>query len=262
MRMQPYQHLLYQVQDRVATLTLDRPDKRNALNDVLVVELKDAIERAERDEAVKVMVIKGNGPAFCAGADLDYLRALQSYTMDQNLADSSTLAQLFLAIYRSTKVVIAQVEGHALAGGCGLATVCDFAFAVPEAKFGYTEVRIGFVPAIVMTFLLRKAGETRAKELMLSGDLIDAATAAQYHLINRVVPAAEIEAFVTDFAQRLCTQNSAASLQLTKKMIADIQDFPVENALKFAAKMNAYARATDDCKRGIAAFLQKETLTW
>ncbi|RMG63321.1 MAG: enoyl-CoA hydratase/isomerase family protein [Bacteroidetes bacterium] len=260
--MQPYQHLVYSVHQRIATLTLNRPDKRNALNDLLVAELADAMARAEQDEAVKVIVIKGNGPAFCAGADLEYLRKLQGFTMDQNLADSSTLAQLFLSIYRATKVVIAQIEGHALAGGCGLATVCDFAFAVPEAKFGYTEVRIGFVPAIVMTFLLRKTGETRAKQLMLSGDLIDAQTAVDYHLINRVISTDEIEGYVQEFALRMCRQNSAASLQLTKKMIADIQDFPLENALKFAAKMNAYARATEDCQRGIAAFLNKESVTW
>lgn len=260
--MKIYQHLDYALENRVAYITLNRPDKRNALNDVLMIELKDAVMSAEQDAGVKAIVIRANGKAFCAGADLEYLQRLQGYNMEQNLADSSTLAQLFLTIYRATKVVIAQVEGAAIAGGCGLVTVCDFAFVVPEAKFGYPEVKIGFVPAIVMTFLLRKAGETRGKELMLSGNIIDAETAEKYNLINRIIPADEIKGFVRNFAEEICRTNSAASMQLTKKMIADIQDFPLENAIKFAAKMNAYARATDDCKKGIEAFLQKEEMEW
>ena len=260
--MQVYQLLQYQIKDRVAEITLNRPEKRNALNDVMVAELKDAIMSAEGNPEVKVIVLKANGKAFCAGADLDYLRKLQQYTFEQNIADSSALAQLFLTIYRATKVVIAQVEGHAIAGGCGLMTVCDFAFTVPEAKFGYTEVRIGFVPAIVMTFLLRKVGETRGKELMLSGKLITAEEAERYAMLNKVLPADEIDGYVTDFAQRLCKQNSSASMQLTKKMIADVQEFPLSKAVEFSAKMNAYARGTDDCKLGINAFLNKEKIEW
>ncbi|MEL6625254.1 MAG: enoyl-CoA hydratase-related protein [Bacteroidota bacterium] len=260
--MQVYTLLQYQIQDRVAIITLNRPEKRNALNDVMVAELKDAMMAAEGNPEIKVILLKAHGKAFCAGADLDYLRKLQGFSFEQNLADSSSLADLFLTIYRATKVVVAQVEGHAIAGGCGLMTVCDFAFTVPEAKFGYTEVRIGFVPAIVMTFLLRKVGETRAKELMLSGELISADTAADYHMLNKVIPADEIEAYVTDFTQRLCKQNSSASMQLTKKMIADVQEFPLSKAVEFSAKMNAYARGTDDCKRGISSFLNKEKIEW
>lgn len=260
--MKLYQTIEYTVHDRVAYLTLNRPEVRNALDDVLMIELKDAIMAAEQDPEAKVIVLRAKGKAFCAGADLAYLQKMQAYSMDQNLADSSTLAQTFLAVYRCTKVVIAQVEGHAIAGGAGLLTVCDFAFSVPEAKIGYTEVRIGFVPALVMVFLLRKVGETRAKELLLSGDLIDAETAVGYHLLNRVIPADRIQAEVRAFAQHLCTQNSAASMQLTKKMMADLQDFPLENAIKFAARMNAHARTTPDCQRGIAAFLNKEDLQW
>jgi methylglutaconyl-CoA hydratase len=260
--MKLYQTIEYTVENRVAYLTLNRPEKRNALDDVLMIELRDAIMAAEQDVQAKVIVLRARGKVFCAGADLAYLQKMQDYSMDENIADSSTLAQLLLAIYRCTKIVIAQVEGHAIAGGAGLVTVCDFAFAVPEAKFGYTEVRIGFVPALVMVFLLRKTGETRAKELLLSGDLINAEIATRYDLINRVVPATDIHAHVRDFAQHLCRQNSTSSMQLTKKMMGDLQDFPLENAIKFAARMNAHARATPDCRRGIAAFLNKEDLEW
>ena len=170
--------------------------------------------------------------------------------------------ELFQIIYKHQKVVIAQIEGHAIAGGAGLATVCDFSFSVPEAKFGYTEVRIGFIPAIVMTFLVRKCGELRAKELLLSGEIIDADTAVKYNMINRTYAADEIKDKVKEFALNLCKQNSGQSMHVTKKMLADIQHFPIAEGLKFAAKMNAHARTTEDCKRGIAAFLNKEKLEW
>jgi methylglutaconyl-CoA hydratase len=260
--MPAYQHLQYQVEDRIAYITINRPDKRNSLNDVLIAELRDAVLRSDQDEGVKIMVLRANGPIFCAGMDLDYLQRMQAYTFEQNLADSTALAQLFLTCYRASKVIIAQVEGPAIAGGCGLLTVCDFVFAVPEARFAYTEVRIGFVPAIVSSFLIRKAGETRAKELLLSGDSIDAATAERYHLITRVIAADRIAGDVQSYARSLCERNSAASMQMTKRLIADLQDLPLEPALAFAAKMNAHARATEDCKRGIAAFLNKEKLIW
>lgn len=260
--MSNYEFLLYEVQDRVAYITLNRPDKRNALNFKLVSELKDALNLADSDRNAKVIVLRGAGKAFCAGADLDYLRQLQQFSLEENHKDSIHLMELFRQIYSHNKIVIAQVEGHALAGGCGLASVCDFAFAVPEAKFGYTEVRIGFIPAIVMTFTVRKLGETRARELLLSGDIIDADRAERYDLINRVIPADEIQGYVREFATRLCAQNSGTSMQFTKKMIGDLQDLPWKEALNFAAKMNAHARATEDCKRGIASFLNKEKISW
>ena len=260
--MQDYQFIQFEINKRIASVTLNRPEKRNALNDILVAEIKHALAVAEQMPEVKVVILKGNGKAFCAGADLEYLKKLQVFTKEQNLQDSASLAQLFMHIYRSTKIFIAQIEGHAIAGGCGLATVCDFAFSVPEAKFGYTEVRIGFVPAIVMFFVLRKLGETRAKEMLLSGDIIPAEQAVKYSLINRVIPADQIKEEVQAFAEKLCIQNSQASMQLTKKMIADIQNFPIENALTFASKMNAHARSTPDCIRGISAFLDKEKIEW
>ncbi len=260
--MEKNEYVRYDVIDRVAWITIDRPDKRNALNFTMVSELLEAFKTAELDAEVKVCVLKANGKAFCAGADLDYLKRLQAFDFDQNLQDSSHLKSLFEWIYKMGKPVIAMIQGHAIAGGAGLATVCDFAFSVPEAQFGYTEVRIGFIPAIVMVFLIRKIGETRAKELLLSGDIVDAATAEKYNMINKVVPAAEIEAHVTAFAARLCSQNSGQSMAITKKMIGDVQHFPISEALTFAARMNARARGSEDCKRGIGAFLNKEEIQW
>lgn len=254
--------LEYEVRDRVAYLTMNRPDKRNALNHQMVAEMKDALRRAETDEDVRVVVLKANGKAFCAGADLDYLKQLQEFDFNENLKDSEHLMELFDLIYRLSMPVIAQIEGHAIAGGAGLATVCDFSYCVPEAKFGYTEVRIGFVPAIVMSFLIRKCGELRAKELLLTGDLIDAETAVRYNMINRIIDKDAIAGEVEDFAAHLARQNSGQSMNLTKKMMADIQHFPIKDGLVFAARMNARARASEDCRRGISSFLNKEKIEW
>ena len=252
----------YAVKDRIGFITLNRPEKRNALSHELVAALKDAFTQAEKDDAVKVIVLKANGEAFCAGADLAYLQQLQNFSYEENLADSDHLKELFLRIYTLKKVVIAQVQGHALAGGCGLATVCDFSFSVPEAKFGYTEVKIGFIPAIVMIFLLRKIGEAKAKQLLLSGELITAEAAQHTGLINFIVQRDALEQEVITFAQRLITTNSSTSMEITKHMIASVQSLSLEDALTFASKMNAQARASSDCMKGIQAFLNKEKIQW
>ena len=257
-----YKYILVEAADRIATVTLNRPDKRNALNYVVIKELKDAFKTLEADPAVKVIVLRGSGGVFCSGADLEYLQKLQEYGFNENLIDSTHLMELFHQIHKLNKIVIAQVEGHALAGGCGLATVCDFAFAVPEAKFGYTEVRIGFIPAIVMVFLIRKIGEGRAKQLLLTGDLIEAEKAERMGLVNEVVSVDKIGETVRTFAEKLCKLNSGGAMELTKKMMSDVQNMPLPEALSFAARMNAHARDTAECKRGIAAFLNKEKLDW
>jgi methylglutaconyl-CoA hydratase len=252
----------YTVKERIGRITLNRPDKRNALSPEVVEGLKQAFDRAAKDDQVKVIVLNAAGEAFCAGADLAYLQQLQNFSFEENLTDSNQLKELFLNIYTHPKVVIAQVQGHALAGGCGLASICDWVFAVPEAKFGYTEVRIGFIPALVSVFLLRKLGEGAARELLLSGELIAAERAQAIGLINRVVSADKLEAEVNDFASRLIAANSADSMKLTKKLIAEVQGMNLTQALQHAAESNAHARGTNDCKRGIEAFLNKEKIIW
>ena len=254
--------IIYQVDNRVATLTLNRPEKRNALSLELVNELSECLSKAEADASVKVILLKASGNTFCSGADLDQLKAMQANTFEENLADSTRLKNLFKKIYTLKKIVIAQVEGYALAGGCGLATVCDFTFCTPESKFGYTEARIGFVPAIVMVFLIRKIGEKRASQLLLSADIITAADALQLGLVNYVIPKDEIEKSVATFTQKLIAQNSSQSLAITKTMMADVQSKSLDDALDFAAKQNAEARATTDCKKGIQSFLDKKDVSW
>ena len=248
--------------ERIGFIELNRPEKRNALNAEMVESLKSALISFNEDKDVKVIVIKAAGKVFCSGADLAYLQSLQSNTYEENLADSRSLKDLFYLIYTLPKVVIAQIQGHALAGGCGLATVCDFSFTVPEAKFGYTEVKIGFVPAIVKVFLIRKIGEGKARQLLLDGDLIDAGEAKNMGIVNWVVSPDELEEKVFSYAQKLIKNNSGESLALTKEMIARVQEKRLEEGLEYAASMNAKARSTTDCQRGIAAFLNKESISW
>ncbi len=252
----------YSVKDRIGVITLNRPEKRNALSHELVSELKQVFEKAETDPTVKVVLLKANGEAFCAGADLAYLDKLQGFSRQQNLDDSNHLRSLFHKVYTLKKVVVAQVEGHALAGGCGLVTVCDFVFAIPEAKLGYTEVKIGFVPAMVMVFLIRRIGEQKAKHLLLSGELVSGDRAVAFGLVNKVIPRESIDGEVLEFVQKLVKNNSSQSMELTKKMIEEVQSMKLEEALDYAAEQNAYARTTDDFKKGIKAFITKEELNW
>ncbi len=254
--------VLYEVKERIGYITLNRPEKRNAMSHELVTELKQAFGQAENDPNVKVIVLRANGEAFCAGADLDYLQQLQNFSFEENLADSNHLKDLFLKIYQLKKVVIAQVQGHALAGGCGLATVCDFVLAVPEAKFGYTEVKIGFIPALVLVFLIRKIGEQRAKHLLLSGELVQGNDAIKFGLVNFIEQKEELGNKTFEFAQKLIKNNSMNSMALTKQMIDQVQSMSLEDALVYAAKMNADTRSSEDCKKGISTFLNKENLTW
>jgi methylglutaconyl-CoA hydratase len=252
----------YNCRERIGLVTLNRPEKRNALNPEMVRGIKNAFGQALSDRDCKVIVLQAEGEAFCAGADLQYIQSLQSNTFEENLEDSNNLKELFQLIYHSPKATISSVQGHALAGGCGLATVCDFSFSVPEAKFGYTEVRIGFIPAIVKVFLLRKIGEGKAKQLLLTGDIIQAQKALELGLINGLVPAEKLKQHVWEFAAKLCREASGQSVALTKEMIHAVQSMDIEAALDYAARKNAEARASDDCKKGIAAFLSKEKLSW
>jgi methylglutaconyl-CoA hydratase len=254
--------IVYTKSERVANITINRPGKRNALNPELIRSLTNAFAAASEDDEVKVIVLKANGEVFSAGADLEYLQQLQNNTNEENFSDTIALKELFLAIYRSQKLVIAQVEGHAIAGGCGLVSVCDIIFSVPEARFGYTEVKIGFIPALVTCFLVRKLGEGRAKELLLTGELIDANTASQYGLINFIASKDDISISVATYAQQIVRTTSAQSITLSKQLLNSVQDISLEEGLNLAVSLNVETRSSADCKKGIAAFLNKDKLEW
>lgn len=248
-------------EDGIRSLHLNRPDKRNALNADLVTALKDALRAAEEDD-VRVVVLTGNGSVFSAGADLAALKELRSATPLENQKDSRHLAELFRLIYQHSLPIIAQVNGHAIGGGCGLASVCDFSFVAEDAKLGFSEVRIGFVPAIVMVFLRRKLGETQARDLLLRGRLVSASQAAKMGLVTRSVSAGRLTQEVDELARELSQETSASAVALTKQMMARVPGMGLDEALDYAVQMNAFARGTDDCQAGIEAFLNDEAPPW
>ncbi|WP_240315922.1 enoyl-CoA hydratase/isomerase family protein [Salinibacter ruber] len=246
----------------VCTLRLNRPDKRNALNAGLVTALKGALDAAEDDDSLRTVVLTGTGSAFSAGADLSSLRAMREAGPTENQTDSRHLAELFRRIYQSSMPVIAKVNGHAIGGGCGLASVCDFTYASGGAKLGFTEVRIGFVPAIVMVFLRRKLGETQTRDLLLRGRLVDASRAAEMGLVTRVVPEGDLDEAVDALARELARETSGSAVALTKQMLARVPGMGLDEALDYAVQMNAFARGTEDCQAGIDAFLNDEDPPW
>jgi methylglutaconyl-CoA hydratase len=258
-----FTRIKYHTDQRICTITLSRPEKHNALDDLMITELTSAFQTAQRDADVKVILLKGEGESFCAGADLAYMQRLMKYDFNQNQEDSNNLMRLFLQIYTQRKPVIAVVQGNAIAGGCGLATVCDFVVASKEtARFGYTEVKIGFIPAIVLFFLVRRVGEGRARELTLRGTVLSADEAFRMGLANYVVPETEIDHFGMNLAIELSKNCSSSSLGLIKELLSRIHGMSVTDALSYAANLNALTRMTDDCKKGIDAFLKKEPMKW
>jgi methylglutaconyl-CoA hydratase len=244
----------YEVESNTALISLNRPDKRNALNPQLVEELISAFKKAEEDPAVISIIITGEGKSFCAGADLDYLISIREHDILSNEEDSRRLSLLFLTIYNSSKPVIAAVNGAAIAGGCGLASVCDFIVASPETKFGYSEVKIGFIPAIVSIFLIKKIGEGNARNLLLSGDLITGSRAYELNLVNYL--SNNVLKYSNEFAQKL-NDNSPVSMKMTKDMIRNISNLNINEAVEYCIRLNALSRTTEDFKIGINTFLKK-----
>ncbi len=258
-----YSEIIYEVTDRIAFLTLNRPDKRNALTPTLIAELTHALEQAERNPAVKVIILQGAGKAFCAGLDLDVLGKLSQNSTMENLYDSETIARLFKKIYANKKLTIAKVQGVAVAGGCGIATSADIVIADAEqARFGYTEARIGFVPAIVAVLILRKTRHAGVRELLLRGNIVSADEALRLGLINYSVPSSDLDKFTRNLAEELLNSVSAISIELTKKLLTSVETMSLDNAIEFAISLNALSRTTDDLKKGIGAFLNKEKPQW
>ena len=250
--------LLTAVDERtgVARLTLNRPGQRNALNRALVEELKVELEAAGATDRVRVVAIAGAGPDFCAGADLREVQEAVQAGEEASLADARALGDLFTGIRRLDKPVVALVHGRALAGGAGLATACDLVLATDGALLGYPEVKLGFVPAMVMAILRRSVGEKRAFELVALGDPIDAAEACRLGLFNRVYPAAGFESDAAAFLEGLA-RRSASALALSKRLLYDTDGATFEDAIEAGARVNVIARQTEDCQAGIRRFLER-----
>lgn len=248
--------VLYQTENNIARLTLNRPEKRNALNDELIANLKAALRAADADKDTRACVIAGAGVDFCAGADLSALQKIASSDIVENLADAASLGELF-KLMRDVRVpLIAAVRGRALAGGCGLATACDIVLAGESARFGYPEVKIGFVPAMVASILRRNVSEKKAFELLTCGAEITAREAERTGLINRVFAdesfEREVETFVAQYKNV-----SRSAVALTKRLLYGIDGMSFDEAVNAGADTNAIARFTDDCRKGIERFLKK-----
>ena len=240
----------------IARIILNRPARRNALSSELVEELKDCLALADADERIRVVAISGAGTDFCAGADLEEVNEAIEQGILASLADAESLGELFLLIRRMDTPVVSVVHGRALAGGCGLATACDMVFASSDARFGYPEVRLGFVPAMVMAILRRSVGEKRAFELITLGEAIGADEAASIGLVNRVIPSDEFEARIDEALAELAAR-SASAVSLGKRLLYQIDGASFEAAIRSGAQLNALARQTEDCRAGIAEFLAR-----
>jgi methylglutaconyl-CoA hydratase len=258
-----YSTIAVTMSGRTATVSLNRPDRRNALDEVMMKELADALASVDRNSDVRIVVLTGEGPAFCAGMDLEHLRRYAAKGHEENLEDARRLKKLLEQMYTMKKPLVAMVNGPAMGGGCGLAAVCDFVFAARTGcRLGAPEVRIGFVPALILPFLIRRMGEGRAREFVLRGEILDAASAQARGLVTYVADDADLRSEVADFCEEFCASTSGSSVMLTKDLLARMSTMDLHEALEYAANLNALSRKTEDFQRGLGAFLRKEKIVW
>lgn len=255
-----YHTLTFQCDDKIATIALTVPEKRNAISAQMITDLLGALDQAEVSPA-RVVILTGAGKAFCAGMDLSELGRLARQTQQKNLEDARRMTKLLYRLYSFPKPVIAAVNGAAIAGGCGLATVADFILAVPEAKFGYTEVRIGFTPALVSVFLRRRIGDTHVRDLLLTGRIIDAVEAHRMGLVTEIVSTEGLMERARDVASLLLAVSPTAVAQ-TKKLLISFDRTAIRAELETAIETNADIRSTPDFREGISAFLEKRDPKW
>ena len=255
--MDSYRKILYQAEKGVARVTLNRPEKRNALDSELIKEIADALRVTSEDRSVRVVLLTGAGKDFCSGADLAGLQRASEASVLDNMADARVMADLFLQMRHHPCPIVAAVKGRALAGGCGLATAADLIVASESAQLGYPEVNIGFIPAMVMAILRRSVSEKRAFELIAMGEVISSQTAFESGLVNRVFSDETFDIDVDAYASRLAAK-PAAAIGLSKNLLYHMDGLPFEAAIESGVHLNAIARMTDDCKQGIERFLKKQ----
>ena len=248
--------IIVATESSIRFITLNRPEKRNALNDELIVGLKRALREADVDDSVRAIIIRGAGKDFCSGADLSSIQKIATASYEENVEDARSLAELFLLIRNIRVPVIAAVHGRALAGGCGLATACDLVVATKTARFGYPEVKIGFVPAMVAAILRQNLGEKKSFELLTQGFEYSAAEAVQLGLVNRTFDEDGFESSVLEYVS-VYSKVSRSAVEMTKHLIYSIDAHNITDAIEQGVVTNAKARMTEDCQKGIAKFLEK-----
>jgi methylglutaconyl-CoA hydratase len=258
--MSRFQHMLVETTRGVQTITLNRPEKRNALSPELIDELTHVLRDAANCDC-GVVILTGAGSAFCAGLDMDHLETMTARTIEQHRRDSENMARVLRSLYEFPKPIIAAVNGPAIAGGMGLATLCDFTYATPDARFGYTEVRVGFVPAIVASFLMRQVGEKRTRELLLSGRILKADEACRLGLVTRIVQAEDLLAEANALAHSLLL-NSPEAMRAVKALLVSHSTNQLDEEIEDAISANAHQRSSEDFREGVRAFLAHRRPEW
>ena len=258
--MSSFKHILTKSQNGVKTITLNRPDKRNALSPMLIDELTQALHEAETCDC-GVVILTGAVPSVCSGLDMEHLATMNARSPQEHRVDSENMAHVLRTLYDFPKPIIAAVNGPAIAGGMALATIPDFTIAVPEAKFGYTEVRVGFVPAIVASFLIRQVGELRTRELLLSGRIMKAHEALQLGLVTQIVDQRDLIPTAQALAQTLLL-NSPQAMRAVKCLLAKHAKRRLDEELEDGVEANAQQRSTEDFKEGVKAFLEHRRADW
>jgi methylglutaconyl-CoA hydratase len=255
-------NIIVERKDGVGRVTLNRPEVRNAFDDALIAALAKALAELDADPGVRVVVLAGNGPAFCAGADLNWMKRMAGYSYDENLRDARALAEMLATLDRLDKPTIARVHGPAFAGGTGLVAACDIAVGTPEAKFCFSEAKLGLSPATISPYVLRAIGPRAASRYFLTAEVFDAAEALRIGLLSAVVPAAELDTLIGQLLEHLLAGSSAAHARI-KDLVRDIAGRPVDDALKAdTARRIAEIRASPEGKEGIASFLEKRKPKW
>jgi methylglutaconyl-CoA hydratase len=248
-------------EDRVAWVTLNRPEVRNAFNEVMIAELIQVLDRVENDDSVRVLVLTGSGKAFCAGADLNWMKKMKDFTIEENYKDALELARLMYKLYRLPKPTIARVNGASIGGSNGLVAACDLVIASHRAEFSLSEVKIGLVPACIGPYLLKKTGEAACRELFLSGERISAGRARELGLVNEVVTHVNLTARVREKISNLLTSGPHA-LAVSKDLLGKISEMPLSEAKDYTARVIAELRVGDEAQEGMTAFLDKRRPDW
>jgi len=256
-----FETISYKLADKIATITLDRPEVHNAFNEVMIAELTGIFKRISADENVRVVVLTGNGKSFSAGADLNWMKKMIDYSYEQNLDDSLKLADLFYLMYSLSKPIIARVNGAAIGGGTGLVAVCDIAIASEDAKFSLSEVKLGLVPACISPYVIRKVGEGRCREFFLTGERLTAQRALEAGLVNQVVAAEQLDKAVEEKASQLISSGPKA-LAMCKELLGKVPGLGFDEAKTYTADMIARMRIGDEGQEGMNAFLNKRKPKW
>jgi methylglutaconyl-CoA hydratase len=258
-----FEYLKFSTSDNIALVEINRPEKRNALNDIIIRELTELFNHISKNQNIKAAILTGRGEAFCSGLDLEYIQKLSNLTITENQEDSKNLMRMYQTIYECRKPIIAMVNGPAIAGGCGLATVCDFIIASRDSgKFGYPEVHIGFIPAIVLIYLLKRISEGQARDLVISGKIISSEEAKQIGLINEIVDSSQLKDFTFSFTEKILENNSVNAMGICKDLFVSYSNMDTKQALDYASNINAISRLTEDFKKGINAYLKKGEIKW